>query len=217
MVTALLPRLQRADRRQADKITELANALEAQTAAICGDALKLIKPNPEHRAQCEEDISRAYLAVRMLKVRLKQPSVLQRHLCGLAKKLRTVEADAHLSTNYREQTKRERERIEAWADKAAPPKASPRSDAGKRIATHVAHVLLMRFGSRRPGVTLGGSWHKLAALLYETDVDLFTFSYLRKHQRSIALPENKHIVGRLPSLEDALDMMGAFREQLTPL
>jgi hypothetical protein len=83
--------------------------------------------------------------------------------------------------------KKERERLEGLFD-PDPEESSPRRrrSHAKALAAIWAFGLLDGFGSRKVGLTEGGTWHRLAAVLYGyVTVDMFSFDYLRDARRGM--------------------------------
>jgi hypothetical protein len=75
--------------------------------------------------------------------------------------------------------KKQRECLEHTFGKEARRPLGRRSHA-KHTATNLAWVLLRTFGPQQPGLTEGGTWHKLSAVLFGlATADSFSFDYLR--------------------------------------
>ena len=99
--------------------------------------------------------------------------------------LRHIEKNASLvSKSYRDQTRRERERLEKLADMRP---GSSRVSLAKFNAVHFAYHLLANFGKGPPGLSREGPWHRLAGILFG-DVNADLFEYLEYYKRLESLP-----------------------------
>lgn len=169
------------------------------------DALQLIQPTPERRAQCEDDVYRAALGVRVAELfQSPSPKIHKAYLLDIVGKVKAVEDALVLPAFVKNQLKLHREFYQKFADTIIVRPGSPRPSNAKQIATHYAHWLLKEYRSRPPGVTSGGTWQKLATILYgNRKADLF--DYLRGYRdfaRLYAHLDSSHLSG-IDNLEAA--------------
>jgi hypothetical protein len=157
------------------------------------DALKIIAPAPERRAECERDVASALwgaeVATKLKSVRT--PAQHKEDLQKLAKTLRTAVnlAPKAFPLEYQirrgkdswigEHLKRHLEETEQainWTSERVR-KGSPRVAFARIQAVDSAYLLLKRYGKRLPGLSHEGPWHKLAKTLLGKDesdaTDLF--------------------------------------------
>ncbi len=148
------------------------------------EALQLIEPTSERRAQCEDDVDRAALGVRIAElIEPPSPGIHKEYLSDIVKKLKAVENTVFLPASLKNQQKMHRESYEKFADTILVKPGSRRPSNTKRIATHFAHELLKKYGSRPPGVTIEGNWQKLATILYGRNRDANLFEYVRSYRK----------------------------------
>jgi hypothetical protein len=159
----------------------------------CSEALKLIEPASERRAQCESGIDRAVLFVQYAKALDKFPSAaaLKKRFRTYANALRAVEIAGRGLAPYKgmsepdpsfmDQVRCQREEYEELANEIPVRSGCPRRSTAKQVATHFAYELLAQYGSNgAPGLTREGPWLRLATILFEhADADLF--DYLRNY------------------------------------
>ena len=109
------------------------------------------------------------------------PKIHKTYLFDKIRKLKAVEDIVDSSAYVKNQLELLRELYQNYADTIIVRPGSRQPSNAKRIATHYAHWLLKEYGSRPPGVTSGGTWQKLATILYGIrEADLF--EYLRDYR-----------------------------------
>jgi hypothetical protein len=84
------------------------------------------------------------------------------------------------SSYYLAQTRRERERLETWANRIVTDSASKPRDPARQAAAALAHKLITDFSNDRPSVTRYGAWHELANKLFGEGANLF--KEIREHR-----------------------------------
>ena len=167
--------------------------------------MKLIDPSPERAAECEQGVLYAVAAVAVSQGRINKlpsPAEMRDILKERNKTLRILEKDSLLSQSYRDQTRRERERLEKMANHV--PHGSRQLDSAKASAVLFAWHLLADFGRGPPGLTRKGLWHGLALALLMDNADIKTdlYEYMEYYgqQSKIPAPElqvPKRIFGML--------------------
>jgi hypothetical protein len=131
---------------------------------------------------CERDIVDVIEGVEFDKVMTGGSPAALKKFSRLAKKLRAIELSDiryYARQSWIEELKSLRQWLEKVTDKVKPRHGSRRLSTSKQIATVYAYALLVKFGKRPPGLTRGGTWHRLATILYGDErADLF--DYLRR-------------------------------------
>lgn len=157
------------------------------------DALGIIAPAPERRAECKRDLATALWGAEMA-AKIKSIRTPARHKELLKQLAKRLQADIKLAAkamplDYQirrgkdawiaEELKRhlkETEQAINWTSERVR-KGSPRVSQARIAAVDSAYLLLRRYRKRPPGLTREGPWHKLATALLgkdETDApDLF--------------------------------------------
>jgi hypothetical protein len=159
---------------------------QALEARVHGDphfnhVMALIKPNPERTPDCKRKVFDALMRLEIARRtdQLPTPAKMRDILMDHADVLRRIEKDAVYSHGFRDQTRRERQRLEGLM-RDVPPGSRQLSDA-KYNAVHFAYHILLEFGGGPPGLTRQGGWHKLATYLFgDDDADLFEYMDLYK-------------------------------------
>jgi hypothetical protein len=153
------------------------------------EALKLIKPSAERRAECERDFDKFVPLIGKMPDRISRAG-LRDDMTKLAATLRAVERVGWpwQSPSFIEQVKRERTNVENRLQWFKDVVGSPQKNMKKEAAAHFAHTLLIEFGSRPPALKADGPWHQLADLLFEvaTGKEANLFEYLRQHRHPLA-------------------------------
>jgi hypothetical protein len=89
----------------------------------------------------------------------------------------------YVRQSWMDELKSLRQWFEETADKIKSRHGSRRLRKSKQIAAIYAYALLVKFGTRPPGLTRNGTWHRLATILYGSEqADLF--DYLRRFTKS---------------------------------
>ena len=141
------------------------------------EAVKLIDPSTERTAECELRLLQAVAVITLAERidNLPTPAKMRNILADRVEMLRKIEDDALHGGAFREQVRRERERIEELT-KHKVPAGSRRPSGAKFTAVRFAHDLLADFATRASGLTRGGDWHELALILFgNTKADLFDY------------------------------------------
>jgi len=152
------------------------------------DALKIIRPAPERRAECERDVATALLEVEWA-AKIKPVRTAAQHkkeLKKLANALRrAIKLAGAFPPEYQiwrgkdswiakalERQLKETEQAINWTSERVR-KGSPRVALVRIAAVDSAYFLLGRYGKRPPGLSKEGPWHSLAEALLGKDSDLF--------------------------------------------
>jgi hypothetical protein len=174
-----------------DKARTLEERIEAELGRLRDsepfkEAVKLIDPAPDRVTECERRLLSAIEAMTYAELidGLPTPAKMRGILVERVEALRKIEGDAVHSRTFRDEARRERERIEGLTERKVPPGSRPSSSA-KFNAVRFAHDLLADFGKHAPGLTRGGAWHDLAVILWGEEADLFDYMEAFKH-----LPES---------------------------
>ena len=138
------------------------------------EAMKLIDPAPERATECEQRLLYAVREITRAELidGLPTPAKMRDVLAERVEVLRKIEDDAIHGRAFRDQARRERERIEELTKHKVPPRPL---NFAKFNAVRFAHDLLADFGKRKPGLTRDGKWHDLAVILWGENADLFDY------------------------------------------
>jgi hypothetical protein len=152
-------------------------------------AIGLIAPTPEQRAQCEERVVGAMWILHLAEKRetvILSPARYRDRFRKFAQALRAVEKTGRnlVSNSFMEEVRRQRETYEKLAARMlVRANSAKRRDSVKEIAVVIAHGLLTGFNGASPGLTRKGAWHKLAAILSGKDADESLFDYVKGERR----------------------------------
>jgi hypothetical protein len=152
-------------------------------------AVDLIAPAPEHRARCQERVVAALWLLHLtekMKTTALSPAGYRDRFGKFAEALLAVEKTGHnlVPDSFMEEVRRQRETYEKLAATiAVRANSAKQRDTVKEIAVISAHGLLMGFNGAQPGVTRGGRWHKLAAILAGKTADESLFDYVKRERQ----------------------------------
>ena len=168
--------------------------LSPQQNAILTDAVDLIEPASEKRAECKKQTTSAIRSIQYCKLvqdSVPSPSAKKESLSRRAARLRqaakVLERELPAANLFGVHTclvnsvKFARYMASAFESDAAEIDVvgAPKAEEAKKLAVYHAQSLLVMFGKRSPGLTPEGRWHQLSKTLYGGSID---FDYLRRER-----------------------------------
>jgi hypothetical protein len=152
-------------------------------------AVDLIAPTPERRAECEERVVGAMWMLHLAEMKeaiTLTPAGYRDRFRKFAEALRAVEDTGRnlVPDSFMEEVRRQRETYKKLAARTyVRADSAKQRDNVKAVAVVVAEVLLKNFRGALPGLTRQGAWHKLAAILSGKRATESLFSYMQWERR----------------------------------
>ncbi len=164
--------------------------------SVIDRALAEITPAGERKSDCEQEIKRLILTLRLAEGvdrASKPPGVTRTALCRLEKALQAVKVAAEelpfpygFDPKFLDRVERERQAVKNMLGRIVVAPGSPRRSYTKHHAVKFARELLAEYG-QAPTLYESGPWPKLAALLYKGafGVSADMFEYCRDYHNEL--------------------------------